>query len=1248
MIRMLSMLLLLVAAGAHCAAINTTGSLTESTAGRPHRAVVTATAPAEPEPDREPGVVDLPRMPSLSPDGSRIVFTWRGDLWKVPVTGGHAERLTRHPGNDLRSAWSPDGQRIAFGSNRTGTTNVFIMNADGTDVRQITNSDRSSSLAAFGVDDAGNEVVTLTAYREGDTYRAPRPYLCSVYGGDIIRVHDAFGSYPVVSPDGSKVAFTRGASPWSRRHYRGPDNRDVWLFDRSDGSFTRLTTWEGNDGLSQWMDSNTILFLSDRELHCVNVYRMDIRQGEKSIQRLTGFEEDDVKSLAVAADGSTAAFAVWDTLYTLDLRDPNARPEPLKITANQDEADNYQILAIDRKVTEATLSPDDKVMAFIAYGDVYVRNVEDKSPTRRVTHSHAREKDIAWSPDGLKLYFVSDRDGTDSIYAATVTMTRDEIKEDFEKATKPEEEKEEEAGEKPTTQPATQPTTQPVTTQPTTTQPATTQPASTGTPTPAEAPDPPATTQPTTQPTTRPTTQPAEADKNGAGKRAKGKKKKDEEEELPKELKPQRWHDAIKFRIDPVVQTEANDRSPVPSPDGESLSFRRDGGDLMILDLEGGQARTLVPGWDSGINWRWSRNSRYIAYDQSDLDFNSDIWIIRADGSKPAVNVTRHPDDDHAPRWSADGKILAFVSERVNDEYDVWAVFLDKDLETKSTKELDEYFKKTVKAAKKRKPLKVKTPKKDDGDDKDAKAEKKDDDENKKGEEGEENDDDTKDKEDNKDDEADEDEEDELDLDDAYLRLRRITRLAGHEGNVEMTPAGDRIVFTAANPNRGLYSVKWDGSDQKKLTGSMSVQGMSLKGDKLIVVSGGRAGTISPTGSKVDYVDLSDRIRIDLQEQASQKFLEMARVVGESFYDPTLKGLDWPALTRKYHALARQTRTGNEFNHVAMRLLGELNGSHLGVHSRDPASPNRQSKGELGTVHRRVADGYAVVEVVRDSPADRGPMALQPGDIITAIDLEPFGSADTIESRLTDRVGKETIVTVRRTLDDGEAQELTVLITPISSRGLNQLKYRAWQRRNAELVDEWSGGRLGYIHIESMGQASLDEFERDLYAAAVGSDGLVIDVRNNGGGWTADRLLASIMVQPHAYTLPRGADRDAIGHYPQDRLFIQRYTLPMNLLCNEKSFSNAEIVSHAFKTLKRGTLVGQQTYGGVISTGGTTLIDGTLVRLPFRGWYVIGGVDMENNGAIPDIVVPQTPEAESAGSDEQLRAAVEDLLKRLP
>ena len=111
------------------------------------------------------------------PDGSQVVFTWRGDLWKVSSQGGCADRLTSHVADDTYSAWSRDGQRIAFSSNRAGGINLFIMNADGTDIRQVTNTDRSLGLVGFGVDENNNEVLTLQAYLETDAYRSPRPYM---------------------------------------------------------------------------------------------------------------------------------------------------------------------------------------------------------------------------------------------------------------------------------------------------------------------------------------------------------------------------------------------------------------------------------------------------------------------------------------------------------------------------------------------------------------------------------------------------------------------------------------------------------------------------------------------------------------------------------------------------------------------------------------------------------------------------------------------------------------------------------------------------------------------------------------------------------------------------------------------------------------------------------------------------------------------------------------------------------------
>jgi tricorn protease len=169
---------------------------------------------------------------------------------------------------------------------------------------------------------------------------------------------------------------------------------------------------------------------------------------------------------------------------------------------------------------------------------------------------------------------------------------------------------------------------------------------------------------------------------------------------------------------------------------------------------------------------------------------------------------------------------------------------------------------------------------------------------------------------------------------------------------------------------------------------------------------------------------------------------------------------------------------------------------------------------------------------------------------------------------------------------------------------------------------------------------SFYRFEEELYAAGSGKAGLIIDVRENGGGSTADHLLTSLLQPTHATTIPRGGGPG----YPQDRKVYATWSKPIVVLCNQNSFSNAEIFSHAIKTLKRGKLVGAPTAGGVISTGGVTIMDLGFLRLPFRGWFLLNdGEDMELNGAVPDVVVWPAAGDFARGVDAQLDKAVEVL-----
>jgi tricorn protease len=170
----------------------------------------------------------------------------------------------------------------------------------------------------------------------------------------------------------------------------------------------------------------------------------------------------------------------------------------------------------------------------------------------------------------------------------------------------------------------------------------------------------------------------------------------------------------------------------------------------------------------------------------------------------------------------------------------------------------------------------------------------------------------------------------------------------------------------------------------------------------------------------------------------------------------------------------------------------------------------------------------------------------------------------------------------------------------------------------------------------------FEKFEHHLYEQGAGKDGLVIDVRDNGGGFTTDHLLTALCQPRHAFTIPRNG---GIG-YPQDRIVYATWNKQIIVLCNQNSFSNAEIFSHAIRNLNRGKIVGVATAGGVISTGSTAILDAGTLRLPFRGWFSSSdGKDMELNGAKPHYTIWNKPGELSRGKDVQLEKAVSILLE---
>lgn len=673
------------------------------------------------------------------------------------------------------------------------------------------------------------------------------------------------------------------------------------------------------------------------------------------------------------------------------------------------------------------------------------------------------------------------------------------------------------------------------------------------------------------------------------------------------------WLDALEFEASPLIASDADETDGRFSPDGHWISYVRGKGDVMVAAADGSGPRQIVAHWQTP-DIRWSPDSRWLAYSLEDEFANSEIWIAAADGSRAPYNVSRHPDYDVEPAWSPDGRRLLWTSHRVGTTLDVWAVWLTREDDERTPEQWLAVLPDPQAKKQQRQQL--------DGDD-----------------------------------EAQQDTTDEttapphevrIDFDDLWRRAARVTSLAGDEGRPVATPDGRRILFAAdTDGDRDLYAVRFDGKGLERLTtGGVEPTDLALVKDTVFFLDGdGHLKRVALDGKPGDPVPFSARLSVDLTADRAAIFDEAWRVLGEWFYDPALHGADWQAVRARYRPLAIAAPSAADFSDVMNLVAGELNGSHLGYYPK--RAEGGETTGFLGASFDPTAGGPGLLvrAVLPDSPAARVGVDLAPGSRLLTIDGHPVGADSNLYAALVDTAGHR----VGLTIQDADGAQRTVATTPVAAATIDQLRYQQWVRERRALVEQWSGGRLGYVHIHSMDLPSFEEFERGLYAAANGKEGLLIDVRSNGGGWTTDYLMAVLTVRRHAWTVPRDADTDTRAYPTSERLPVAAWTRPAATLCNEESYSNAEIFSHAFKTLERGPLVGWPTFGAVISTGPHRLLDGARWRIPNRGWFVaLSGENMEHHGAVPDVIVAQPPDEDYATDrDDQLQKAVEVLLADL-
>ena len=671
---------------------------------------------------------------------------------------------------------------------------------------------------------------------------------------------------------------------------------------------------------------------------------------------------------------------------------------------------------------------------------------------------------------------------------------------------------------------------------------------------------------------------------------------------------------SMKHNAEKLTNSDEDESNPILSPDMKKIAYQIGRGKLVVADISANgklsNETVLLDGWSTPEGVSWSPDNNWIAYSLSNLEFNDEIYIHPIDNSIKPVNISMHPRGDYSPVWSKDGSKLGFISMRGNTDLDVWYVWLNKADWNKTKEDWDNA----------EKPKKDSKKKKTDKKDKDSSKTKP----------------------------------IEIDVENIHDRLVRLTSLPGNESNVLFSKDGETIYFTAKTltaKGSDLFSIQYDKTKIKMLSkGGKGFSALSMDSEfkYIYFLKKGKLARFNVKSSKDEPLPFKAKMTVNFAEEKEQIFDESWRALRDGFYDPNFHGNDWDELKDKYKPMCMKASTQKDFQDMYNRMLGELNASHMGMrYANDRTELQKEKTGLLGIEVVRNGDDVEVKHVVPDSPADREQSKLLVGDIVTHVNGTELNAEINFYSLLANTEKEKVLLNLER-----DAKEIEVVIRPTSS--LRTQLYNEWVENNRKLVDKWSNGKLGYLHIEAMGWDSFERFEREFTAVATGKDAIVIDVRFNGGGWTTDFLMTVLNYKQHAYTIPRGAAKNLDkekskfrSYYPTgERLPYAAWTKPSIAICNQNSYSNAEIFSHAYKNLGIGTLVGVPTFGAVISTGSKTLIDGSTIRMPFRGWYVkADDSNMDFVPAVPDIIVHNSPDAKVTGNDAQLKRAVEELLK---
>jgi Tol biopolymer transport system component/C-terminal processing protease CtpA/Prc len=674
-------------------------------------------------------------------------------------------------------------------------------------------------------------------------------------------------------------------------------------------------------------------------------------------------------------------------------------------------------------------------------------------------------------------------------------------------------------------------------------------------------------------------------------------------------------------RETPLVSNGRQNYDARYSPDGREVAYLEDRNTLRVFNLDTKQTRTLLT--DQQLfstspteHYEWSPDGKWILFDYAVPGIApGEVGLVRADGKGAITNLTQSGFNDRDAKWILGGKAMLWFSNRdglksvaqagsaQQDAYamfftqDAWDRFrltkeefaLVKDAEDKAVKARTDTTKTRKDSVKAAEPKVV---------------------------------------------------EPTLDLENVDNRKARLTIHSSQMGDALVSKDGETLYYLARfERGMNLWSTNLRTRETKQLVTLNSNSG-SMEWDKeqksIFLLADGGISKIDPATAKRDMITLNGEMMFDGAAERAAMFEHVWTRTRDTFYSAGYHGADWNALKSMYEKFLPHISNNYEFAELLSEMLGELNISHSGA-TYTASTPNDDATASLGLFYDQgyLGAGVKIDEVLRDGPLDKAGMNVRPGMIIESVDGVAIGADRDIAQLLNRKAGKSLLLGL---LDGSTRSE--IVVKPVTLADENRLLYTRWVKRNADEVTRLSNGQLGYIHIPGMNDGAYRTTFEEVMGRFATRKGIVVDTRfNSGGDLVAD--LATFLSGKRFFDYT--TDTRSSGYEPNFR-----WTKPSVSLANEANYSDGHCYAFTYKELKLGTLVGMPTPGTCTFAGWETLQDGLRWGVPGVGVKDVGtGKYLENQQTVPDIMLMNEFGIVSKGKDQQLEAAVAELLKAI-